>query len=169
MWDFLKTNRVKIAEQQVLISEQSEKLAKQIAKTQEAEDNLEGLVEQSLEKENTIFSLGKQIDKIQSKKKIEIDEMKADRKLHDQELKHLVKIKTESLEIVHDKKVVELMREKNEEVAKIRDEYRDKIEKNLEGRIDELKEQTDKVMQFIPKVESMVSITQGNQPAPDKD
>lgn len=164
-----KTNRKKIAEQETKIIEQREKLDEAQSDRHGMEAKLKSLKQEVTTKEDKIHDLGKEIDRIESKKTIQIDKMKSDRKIHDEQMEHLVKIKTESLVIEHDKKVVDLQREKNEEVAEIRDEYRDKIEKNLEDRIVDLKDQTTKVMEFIPKVESMVSISQGNQLAASKD
>lgn len=167
--DVFKTNRQKLAEQQQQINNLQAKIKGGEVEVDALADEKHDLKDKITAKEGEIHKLGKQIDKIQSQKKIEIEEREHQKVMHEQKLEHQVKIKIEALEIMHDKKVVELDRQKNEEVAEIRDEYRDKIEKNLEDRITDLKTQTDKVMEFIPKVESMVSISQGNQPAASKD
>lgn len=88
----------------------------------------------------------------------EVNDLKSQKKIEEQEIKHLVKIKDEKRELEYKKKEMELEQEKNEEIAKVKDDYRDKVEKNLEQRNKELKEMYGEILAIVPKVEAMVKV-----------
>ena len=66
------------------------------------------------------------------KVKDQLAELKQKRKMEDEDIRHLVKIKESKLDIDHQKKQVELERAQQETIAKVKDEYRDKLEKELQ-------------------------------------
>lgn len=164
--NIFKTNKRKIAEQQALIIEQAKKLQDLSEDNADGQRKLDELKQKHLDQEDKIHDLGKQIDKIESKKKIKISEMEADRKMHDEKMKHLVKIKIESLEIEHDKKVVSLERSEANAIAAVKDEYRDKSEEGLEKRNEELKGMYSEVLERLPNLNASMHL--GGQKDADK-
>lgn len=87
------------------------------------------------------FELEKDIDRLKCKKKIE-----------EEDIKHMVKIKEQKLEIDYEKKVIAFERSKALEVAKVKDDYRDKIEKNLHERGTELRKMYNEILQRLPNI-----------------
>lgn len=156
--DIFKTNQRKLAEQNTLIAEQAKKLQGLADDNSEGERKLAELKQKHIAQEDKIHDLGKQIDKIESKKNIKIAEMDADRKMHDEKMEHLVKIKIESLEIEHDKKVVALERSEATAIAKVKDEYRDKSEERLEKRNEELKGMYSEVLERLPNLNASMHL-----------
>lgn len=71
------------------------------------------------------------------KVKDELAELKQKRKMEDEDIRHLVKIKESSLELAHQKKEVELERQQQEAIAKVKDEYRNKQESTLQKQIND--------------------------------
>lgn len=166
IFSIFKTNRKKIAEQEAMIIEQRKKLDEAQTERHGMEAKVKSLKQVATAKEDKIHELGKQIDRIESKKKIKIDEMNADRKMHDEKMEHLVKIKIESLEIEHDKKVVSLERSEATAIADVKDEYRDKSEERLEKRNEELKDMYSEVLERLPNLNASMHL--GGQKDADK-
>ena len=75
-----------------------------------------------------------------------------DHKLADEDIKHMVKIKEEHLAIEHDKKVLELERAKQEEIAKVKDQYRDKMEEHLGEQVINVRGMYDEILKRLPDI-----------------
>ncbi len=75
-----------------------------------------------------------------------------DHKLADEDIKHMVKIKEEQLALEHDKKVLELERAKQEDVATVKDNYRDKMEKHLVTQADNVRGMYDEILKRLPDI-----------------
>ena len=84
--------------------------------------------------------------------KTEVEDLKLKKKIEDEDIKHMVKIREEQQDIAYQKKVLELQQKKDAEVAKVKDDYRDKIEANLNKRGDELKSMYGEILQRLPNV-----------------
>lgn len=82
----------------------------------------------------------------------EVENLKLKRKIGDEDIKHMVKIKEESLEIEHQKRNLKLEREKDKEVAVVKDEYRDKMEAHLERQIGDIKDMYGEILKRLPEV-----------------
>lgn len=84
--------------------------------------------------------------------KQEVEDLKLKRKIEEEDIKHMIKIKDESLELEFKKKEVELISQKDKEVAAIKDTYRDKIEQQLNKRGDELKGMYGEILARLPNI-----------------
>jgi chromosome segregation ATPase len=86
------------------------------------------------------------------KVKDELAELKQKRKMEDEDIRHLVKIKESQLDLAHQKKQVELEGEFQTEKAKIKDEYRDKLESTLQNQIKDVKGMYGEILKRLPNV-----------------
>lgn len=84
--------------------------------------------------------------------KEEVADLELKKKIEEEDIKHMVKIKEEKMDLEYEKKALALEREKDREIAKIKDDYQGKIEKNLEKQLAEVKETTDKIMALVPDI-----------------
>ena len=83
---------------------------------------------------------------------LQVTTLKHEHKLADEDVKHMVRIREEQLDVEYDKKVVELERKTQEEIAKVKDEYRDKLEKRLQTEVDNIKEMYAQILERLPNV-----------------
>lgn len=155
MFDIFKSNSQKIAEQQALINHLEETIKSLMEKTASAKNDLD-------EKEAKIISLNNQIDRLNLKKQIEVDKMNADRKIHDERMEHLVKLKTEAAATELERAKVTMQREKDEAIAEVKEEYRAKMEEQLEKRIIELKGMYSEVLERLPNVNASLKVNNKN-------
>lgn len=84
--------------------------------------------------------------------KNELAELKQKKKMEDEDIRHLVKIKESKLQIDFDKKEVSLEKEKQDAIAKVKDEYRDKQERVLEKQIDQGEKRYAEILARLPDV-----------------
>ena len=84
--------------------------------------------------------------------KDEVADLKHERKIADEDIKHMVRIREERIEVENEKKNLERDREKEREIAKVKDEYRDKMEKRLQTEVDNIKEMYTEILSRLPKV-----------------
>lgn len=94
---------------------------------------------EKLEKE--IVSLEKKIAQLESKKKIE-----------EEEIKHLVKIATEKREIEFQKKEMQIEKDADSKVMKVKQDYQDKIESNLHKQIEDTKQMYAEILARLPNI-----------------
>lgn len=73
-------------------------------------------------------------------------------KLQLEDTKHLVKMREEALQLEFDKKALANEREKDTEVATVKDGYRDKMEKQLGAERDNIKSMYESILERLPKV-----------------
>lgn len=67
--------------------------------------------------------------------KNDLSELKQKKKMEDENIRHLVRIKEEKVQIEQAKKQVELERQQQEAIAAVKDQYRDKMEVELQKQI----------------------------------
>ncbi len=113
-------------------------------------------------KHDTQKELGDQIktlrDQIKTLKKErngrqdEIERLKLKKKIEDEDIKHMVKMKEEKLGLEFKKKEMDIEQEKQDAIAKVKDAYRDKTEKSLVGQKDDIKEMYGQILQRLPDV-----------------
>jgi chromosome segregation ATPase len=106
--------------------------------------------------------LEEKIEKLETERtelKREVNDLKSKRKIEEEELKHLVKIKDEKREIEFQKKEMELESAMNKEVAKVKDNYRDKLEKNLIEQKDDIKGMYSEILERLPDVNARLKVT----------
>ena len=86
------------------------------------------------------------------KVKDELAELKQKRKMEDEDIRNLVKIKEGKLDLEHQKKQVELERGQQTAIATVKDEYRDKLESNLQQQVKDVKEMYGEILARLPNV-----------------
>lgn len=97
---------------------------------------------------NDIRSLEDERDTIvdeNRKVKDELAELKQTKKMEDENIRHLVKIKEERLEIQHERKT-------QEAIAKVKDEYRDKQESLLNKQLEQGEKRYAEILARLPDV-----------------
>jgi hypothetical protein len=82
----------------------------------------------------------------------QIGDMELRMKRADEDMAHLVRIKESKLKIEFDEKCIAMEKAKNAEIEVIRNEYRDKIESHLNGRIGELGKMYENVLARLPDI-----------------
>jgi hypothetical protein len=85
-----------------------------------------------------------------------VEKLKLDAKIADEDIKHMVKMKEEKLDLEHQKKVVALEKEKADAIAKVKDEYRNKMEERLIKEGENIKEMYEAILQRLPDVNVML-------------
>lgn len=93
----------------------------------------------------------------------EVADLKSKKKIEEEQIKHLVKIKDEKRDLEYQKRELKADAKRADDVAKVKDEYQTKVEKHLEKRNDELKEMYVEVLSIVPKVEALVQIGGGKK------
>lgn len=82
----------------------------------------------------------------------ELAELKQKRKMEDEDIRHLVKLKESKLDIEHQKKEVELERKQQEAIAKVKDKYRDKLESELQRQLERMQKMYGEILGRLPNV-----------------
>jgi len=86
------------------------------------------------------------------KLKEEVEDLKLKKKIEEEDIKHMVKIKEEALEIDYKKKELDAEREKEKEIASVKDTYRDKLETFLQNQVKDVKEMYGQILKRLPDV-----------------
>ena len=88
------------------------------------------------------------------KERLEADlrRIKHEHKMEEEDTKHLVKMRQEKVDIEFQRKKTELAGEHQEDLARVRDEYRDKLEKRLEEEIKNIRGMYDAILERLPNV-----------------
>lgn len=89
--------------------------------------------------------------------KREVEDLKSKKKIEEEQIKHLVKIKDEKREIEFKRKEMELEDKKNKEVAEVKDRYRDKLEENLVAQKDDIKSMYSEILERLPNINAKIS------------
>lgn len=77
-------------------------------------------------------------------------ELKA--KIEEEDIRHMRKKEQEIADIKFQKKEMKIEREKIDAIAKVKDEYRDKVEKGLNDQITGVKATQKEIMGLVPKI-----------------
>jgi chromosome segregation ATPase len=85
-------------------------------------------------------------------KERKIRDLEQEAKHADEDIRHLVKINEEKNDIELERKKVELEGEQQKAIAAVKDDYRDKVEKNLETRNTELKDMYGQILARLPEI-----------------
>lgn len=84
--------------------------------------------------------------------KDKVADLKHEKKLSDEDIKHMVRIEKERIEVENEKKQLERDRVQQEAIAKVKDEYRDKMERRLETEVKNIKSMYDEILKRLPTV-----------------
>lgn len=113
------------------------------------------------EKEDEIEVLEKEIKGLRKDKQKAEDElatMKHETKMGEEDIKHMVKMKEEKLDIEHEKKITTLEKEKDKAIAVVKDKYRDKLEERLMKETDTIKGMYSEVLKRLPNLNAKMKI-----------
>lgn len=86
------------------------------------------------------------------KAKDELAETKHKKKMEDEDIKHMVKMSKEANVIEFQKKTMELEKDKQDAIATVKDEYRDKMEERLQTEVTNIKEMYGQILERLPNV-----------------
>ncbi|MAF80097.1 hypothetical protein CL629_03405 [bacterium] len=81
-----------------------------------------------------------------------VEDLKIEKKVSEEDIKHMVRMKEEKLALEYDKKEIDWFKAKEKEIAAIKDQYRDKIEKNLEKESARTQEMYNEILKRLPNV-----------------
>jgi len=84
--------------------------------------------------------------------KREVEDLKIQKKISEEDIKHMVKMKEERLALDYEKKVAEVERAKEKDVAAEKDKYRDKVEASLETQRLELRGMYGEILERLPNI-----------------
>ena len=84
--------------------------------------------------------------------KQEVEDLRLKKKIEEEDIKHMVKMKMERLDLEHQKKVQETERVKEKEIADVKDRYRDKMELQLSKETANIKEMYAQILERLPNV-----------------
>lgn len=98
--------------------------------------------------ESKIVDLGDERHKL----KAEVEDLKIQRKVEDENMRHLVKMKDEKREIEYQKKELDAQRDKDARIAAVKDQYRDKLEGFLQAEIKNVRGMYDEILKRLPDV-----------------
>lgn len=87
-----------------------------------------------------------------TKLKEEIADLKIEKKVTEEDIKHMVRLREERIAVENERAALERDREKEAAIATVKDEYRDKMEKRLQTEVDRIKEMYSEILQRLPKV-----------------
>ena len=92
----------------------------------------------------------KRLNKEKRELKEELADLRLKKKLEDEDIKHMVKINNERKAIELEKEKIKLERKGAEEVAKVKDAYRDKTEEQLEKQLTGMREMYAEILERLP-------------------
>ena len=92
-----------------------------------------------------------------TKLKEEVADLKLKKKIEDEDIKHMVKMREEQLDLQLQKKQLEFEGETQRAIAKVKDEYRDKTEKQLHTHAEKTQEIYTEIMKRLPEVKVKMS------------
>lgn len=137
-------------------SEREAKLEKKVNKLKAENDRLkEESDSEDVRKANKISNLNSRIvnlEEVEKRLTDNIADLNAKKKREEELLKHNTKIILEKNEIEYEKKVAAVEKEKDTEIAQVKDEYRDKVEEQLTERATEMKEMYSDVLEKLTGV-----------------
>ncbi len=84
--------------------------------------------------------------------KNEMEDLKHKKQRESDEIKHIVKMREESLDIAHKKKELEREKAKERAIAEVKDQYRDKVEAGLEKQLERMQKMYGQVLERLPNV-----------------
>jgi hypothetical protein len=96
--------------------------------------------------------LKEEVAELKIQKKQETEELKLAHKTAEEDIKHLVKLHDEKQVVQFERKSLELERKKDEEIAKVKDEYRDKLEKQLAEETKNIRGMYTEILARLPNV-----------------
>ena len=91
------------------------------------------------------------------KVKEELVEVKHQKKVEEEDIKHMVKMKEERTAVENEKKLLEMEREKDRVIAEAKDAFRDKLEVFLTTQVKDTKEMYTEILGRLPDVSMRIT------------
>jgi len=88
---------------------------------------------------------------------LEADKAVARKEREEMELKHIIKMKEEKMEMESKKFEMKCEKEKDSEIATVKDEYRDKLEEQLKKETDNIKVMYSQILERLPNISAKLS------------
>ena len=82
----------------------------------------------------------------------ELAQLRSQKKIEQQEIEHLVRLKQEKNEVEFEKRLARITKEKDQAIAKVKDDYRDKLEQRLAQEVESIKEMYGQILQRLPDI-----------------
>lgn len=82
----------------------------------------------------------------------ELSTVRHQKKLEEEDIKHMVKMKEEKMELDFDKRVVKIEREQADAIATVKDKYQDKQTEYLNKQIEQGAEDRKEILERLPKI-----------------
>lgn len=82
----------------------------------------------------------------------QVAQLKLDKKMEVENIKHLTKLKEEKDKLATERLKVQMEGEKNQAIAVVKDEYRDKTEQQLTTERDNMKEMYNEILKRLPNI-----------------
>lgn len=82
----------------------------------------------------------------------EVRQLKLEHKIAEEDIKHMIALKEERLELDYEKKIVELQKDMDKKIMEVKEKYRDKVEKQLEKEGDNMKHMYGQILERLPNV-----------------
>jgi len=105
--------------------------------------------------ENELARLNREIEELRAKElelKSRVEHLKLEKKTSEEDIKHMVRMKEERQELEYQKRVVELEGKTAKEIEAVKNEYRDKLENELNRQINEAKEMYADLLKRLPDI-----------------
>ena len=90
--------------------------------------------------------------------KDDIASLKSKKKIEEEDIKHMVRLKEERMAVENQKKELEMERKKDTAIAEVKDQYRDKLEGRLEKEVTNMKEMYGQILERLPNISAKVKI-----------
>ena len=123
--------------------------------------------------ERRIYNLQEEIDCLQNdyhkaltkttEAELALKNAKTEEENKKEQIAHRIRMKEESNELEYNKKLVKKDREVQEAIAKVKDEYRVKLENELRTRSDELKQMYSQVLKRLPEIKWSIDEQKGDR------
>lgn len=97
------------------------------------------------------------LEKDKRELKEQLEDLKLKKKMEEEDIKHMVKINNERKDIELEKEKIKLSREKDDAIATVKDEYRDKTEQQLEKQVGNMREMYGEILERLPNYNVKVS------------
>jgi len=111
-----------------------------------------------LEEEKSVLKLElKELRKDKLKLKEQVTQLTLDAKIADEDIKHMIKMKTESMELDFKKREVESDGKKAEAIAEVKDKYQQKVEEQLKAEGTKMEKMYGQILERLPNVNMKIS------------
>lgn len=118
---------------------------------------LEERVEQLTDSVEALLTIRDELTDETSKLKAENKKLKITRTMEDEQIAHKLKMREETCDMNYNKKLIKKDEECANAIAAVKDTYRDKTEKQLEKRGDELKNMYGQILKRLPDVNMAIT------------